>query len=149
MKQLKIYLDMCCYNRPFDEQNKEIIRLETQAKLEIQHRIKQGIYLLVWSYMLDYENKNNPFEQKRNTIESWREIAAEYEEGDDETLAMGKRFMKFGLRHKDSIHLACAVKHNCDYIITTDRKFINKKNQVADIKIVNPVIFLLETEEIQ
>jgi hypothetical protein len=27
---LKIYLDHCCYNRPFDEQDQDVIRLETE-----------------------------------------------------------------------------------------------------------------------
>jgi len=30
-KKLKIYLDNCCYNRPFDEQSQDLIRLETEA----------------------------------------------------------------------------------------------------------------------
>ena len=32
----KIYLDICCYNRPFDDQTQMIVRLETEAKLHIQ-----------------------------------------------------------------------------------------------------------------
>jgi hypothetical protein len=33
MGALKIYLDNCCYNRPFDNQLQMKIRLETEAKL--------------------------------------------------------------------------------------------------------------------
>ena len=32
---MRIYLDNCCYNRPFDEQTQLRIRLETEAKLPI------------------------------------------------------------------------------------------------------------------
>lgn len=53
---MKIYLDNCCYNRPFDDQSQLKIHLETQAKLYIQAKIKEGVYDLVWSYILDYEN---------------------------------------------------------------------------------------------
>ena len=59
---MRIYLDNCCFNRPFDNQNQLKIHLETQAKLYIQAQIKQGIYDLVWSYILEYENQMNPFE---------------------------------------------------------------------------------------
>ena len=31
-----IYLDNCCYNRPYDDQSYMRINLETQAKLHIQ-----------------------------------------------------------------------------------------------------------------
>ena len=30
---LKVYLDNCCYNRPYDDQSQLRISLETQAKL--------------------------------------------------------------------------------------------------------------------
>ena len=65
---MKIYLDNCCYNRPFDDQTQIKIHLETVAKLHIQNQIKRGFYNLVWSYILDYENKNNPYDDKKFQI---------------------------------------------------------------------------------
>lgn len=50
---IKLYLDNFCYNRPFDDQTQMKIHLETQAKLYIQAKIKEGLYTLVWSYILD------------------------------------------------------------------------------------------------
>ena len=50
---MKVYLDNCCYNRPFDDQSQMKISLETQAKLYVQDQIKKGNYDLVWSYVLD------------------------------------------------------------------------------------------------
>jgi len=38
---MKIYLDNCCYNRPFDDQSDIIIRLETEPKLFIQQKVKE------------------------------------------------------------------------------------------------------------
>ena len=60
--KMKVYLDNCCFNRPFDEQIQIRISLETQAKLYVQEEIKKGNIQLVWSYILDYENFFNPFE---------------------------------------------------------------------------------------
>ena len=54
--KLRIYLDMCTFNRPFDDQNQLKIKLETEAKLFIQQGIVDGHYELVWSYILEYEN---------------------------------------------------------------------------------------------
>ncbi|MDR1811691.1 MAG: hypothetical protein LBQ87_02590, partial [Candidatus Fibromonas sp.] len=62
---MKIYLDNCCYNRPFDDQSDIIIRLETEAKLFIQQKVKENALELVWSFILDYENSRNPFEDRR------------------------------------------------------------------------------------
>ena len=36
---MKIYLDNCCFNRPFDEQSWIRIMLETEAKLRIQEEV--------------------------------------------------------------------------------------------------------------
>lgn len=37
---LRIYLDMCCYNRPYDDQSQLKVAMETQSKLYIQSLIK-------------------------------------------------------------------------------------------------------------
>ena len=144
---LKIYLDNCCYNRPFDEQDQNLIILETEAKLAIQSKVKRGEHLLVWSFMLDSENDDNPSEEKREVIKPWKKIANEYCPATPDILENAKEYLKIGLKHKDAIHLACAVKQKCDYLITTDRKFKNKNNLVKEIEIVNPMTFILETEE--
>ena len=53
---MRIYLDNCCFNRPFDDQSQIRIRLESEAKLKIQEEIRSGKIQLIWSYILDYEN---------------------------------------------------------------------------------------------
>ena len=35
MKKVCIYLDNCCFNRPYDDQEQITVRLESEAKLEI------------------------------------------------------------------------------------------------------------------
>ena len=69
---MKIYLDNCCFNRPFDDQSQLRILLESEAKLRIQENIRSGIFELVWSYILDYENSQNPFRERREQIIKWR-----------------------------------------------------------------------------
>lgn len=36
---MRVYFDMCCYNRPYDDQSQIKVSLETQAKLHIQNLI--------------------------------------------------------------------------------------------------------------
>jgi len=63
-----LYLDNCCFNRPFDDQSQIKIFIETQAKLYIQEKILQKKYKLAWSYILEYENHFNPFDYRKNII---------------------------------------------------------------------------------
>ena len=46
---MRIYLDNCSFNRPFDAQSKLKIKPETEAKLYIQSEIINGRFELVWS----------------------------------------------------------------------------------------------------
>ena len=52
---MRIYLDNCCYNRPYDDQSQLTVGLEAQAKLYIQSKIKSGEYELVTSEILCFE----------------------------------------------------------------------------------------------
>jgi hypothetical protein len=36
---MKIYLDNCCFNRPFDDQGQIRIKIETEAKLKFRMTI--------------------------------------------------------------------------------------------------------------
>ena len=46
---MRIYLDNCCYNRPFDNQGDLRVRLETVAKLAVQFMMATGVVEYVWS----------------------------------------------------------------------------------------------------
>ena len=46
---MRIYLDNCCYNRPYDDQEYLSIQLEAQSKIYIQNKICDGIYELATS----------------------------------------------------------------------------------------------------
>ena len=65
---MKIYLDNCCFNRPFDDQLQLRIKLESEAKLKIQNEIKEGGFQLVWSYILQSEKEANPYGERRRAI---------------------------------------------------------------------------------
>ena len=70
---MRVYLDNCCYNRPYDDQTQLRISLESQAKLNIQTRIKNGEIELATSYMTSFENSENPYEMRRSNILDFQE----------------------------------------------------------------------------
>lgn len=148
MNKLKIYMDNCCFNRPFDDQNQHKIYLETEAKLFIQRKILEGDYDLVWSFILDYENSANPDIDIKNTINKWEKISKETILLSDDIVYYSKQLNLLGFGVKDSLHIACAVKANADYFLTVDKSILNKRNLVSNINILNPVEFInLEEEE--
>lgn len=142
---MKIYLDNCCYNRPFDDQTQMKIHLETQAKLYIQAKIKEGAYDLVWSYILDYENGKNPYDEKRLAIAPWKKLASScVSEETENILLFAESLAKKGIKTFDALHIACAVDAHCEYYLTTDKKLLN--TPIPEIRIVNPIVFVNEME---
>jgi hypothetical protein len=139
---MKIYLDNCCFNRPFDDQSQLRILLESEAKLRIQENIRSGTFELVWSYILDYENSQNPFQERREQIIKWRSYSNEDIEESKEILDIATMNMKLGIKKMDSLHLACAIKAKTDYFLTTDDGIINKALHIQDIQIVDPIGFI-------
>jgi len=65
---MKIYLDNCCYNRPYDDQSHLTISIEAQAKMQIQSLVKAQKLQLASSFILDYENSCNPYTDRKSAI---------------------------------------------------------------------------------
>ena len=145
MPKTRVYLDNCAYNRPFDHQNQIKIKLETEAKLFIQQGILNGSYELVWSYILEYENNNNKFYDRRNAIYDWKKIAKVHCTENGKIIEYAEGLKNLNIRTKDALHIACSIYANSDYLITTDKQLFNLK--LDDIRIVSPLVFLHETEE--
>jgi predicted nucleic acid-binding protein len=139
---MRIYLDNCSYNRPFDEQVDIKVRLEAEAKLYIQELVKENRLDLVWSSVNEYENNDNPFDEKRERKWAWKDLAVEQCAMNDTILLKAGELMGRKLRAKDALHIASSIYAKCDYFITTDKKILNKN--IPDIAVVNPVTFVEE-----
>jgi hypothetical protein len=144
---MKIYLDNSCFNRPFDDQMQLRIKLETEAKLDIQERILQKEIDLTWSYILDFENEANPFEQRRIAIRGWKNHASVNTDETQEIIEKAERFYQMEIKSKDSIHLACAISMQCEYFLTTDDKLLKKASGIKEIKATDPISFIKEVTE--
>ena len=140
---MRIYLDNCCYNRPYDDQTQLRISLESQAKLHIQNMVKDGRLELASSYVLNYENSRNRYDVKRTAISRFLEDnvsvyidAARAEQA--ASIACG--IQTTGVKAMDALHTACAIIAHCDYLLTTDDRLL--KYHTDRIRIVDPTEFI-------
>lgn len=150
MERLKIYLDNCCYNRPYDDQSQLKINMETLAKLSIQQDIRDKKIDLVTSYILVAENSANRFDIKRNDIQRFIDTHTHTfvsEASADRVMEIAEKIMDTGVKLMDACHVACAIIAECDYFISTDKRLL--KYQTEDIWVVNPITYILEKEEKQ
>jgi len=140
---LKIYLDNCCYGRPFDDLSQEKIKNEAMAKMYIQSLIKYKSLSLYSSYMLSLEISEIPFESNREHILSFVSDYSEFfigRERENEILPLTNEIMETGVKRKDAVHLACSIIAKCDYFITTDKRVLTHKTD--KLKILNPIEFV-------
>jgi predicted nucleic acid-binding protein len=123
------------------------VRLEASAKLHIQASIRAGEHELVWSYMNEYENNDNPYDDRRASIQVWEQIATECCEPSDKILRLGQDIQQKKIRQKDALNLACAIESGCAYFITTDKLLLKKQMLFDKIIIINPIDFVRKMEE--
>jgi predicted nucleic acid-binding protein len=140
----RIYLDNCCFNRPYDDQTQLRIYLETQAKLYIQTLVYENKIELAWSFMLTFENSRNLFSGKREAIALWENISSSFVEKSEEIRTTAKEITVTGIKEADAIHVACAIAGRCDYFITVDRRLL--KYEDKRITICNPIEFITNIE---
>lgn len=139
----KLYLDMNIYNRPFDDQFQVRVRLEAMAINAILKMVKDGKFNLIWSFMLEYENSLNPYEDIRMEIDMVSALSSEYVDMAKNVLKVAKKFESKGIKSRDAIHLACAVKGKADYFLTCDDRLIKRAEIIkSNIAIMNPIDFV-------
>ena len=136
----RIYLDNCCFNRPYDDQTYFLVQLETEAKLFVQKSILNNKFELVWSYILDYENSANPYNNRKQSISKWKTIAVLDVDPSETILRCAKEIMQKGIKKKDALHIACAIEAKCNYFLTTDKKLI--RTPFDKIIVINSIDFI-------
>ena len=138
---MRVYLDNCCYNRPFDEQAQLRVVLETLAKLNIQQQMRDGVLEYVWSSVLDFEISKSRFLDRSLQIMPWAKGAVINVQIDDSIRFRAKEFEANGLKAMDALHVACAEAAECAWFFTTDRGILKKARNLISMRVANPVEF--------
>lgn len=144
---------MNIYNRCFDDQSQVRIRLETAAIEGIFSFAETGKHTLVWSFVLEYENSLNPYENRQEGVKLLSRLCTDTIVPAPDVIKMARKIIKDSrLKPRDALHLACAETARCDYFVTCDDTLIrtfNRKRSMLGLKIkaVNPVEFIRKEGE--
>ncbi len=129
---MKIYLDLCVYKRPFDYQGQERIALETNMFIYLLERIEAGIYRLVVSDVLVYENSEDPNIERRDRVISYFHLASKFVEVDEASTERAIILEELGFAAIDALHIAVAEKAGVDCFITCDDDIVRVYRSVKD-----------------
>ncbi len=144
---MRVYLDVCCLNRPFDDQSQERIRLESDAVESIFRLIQKGKCLWIASDAVLREINANPDEESRNKVRALLRWA-------DENVALSGAIVKragdliaLGFGAMDALHVAFSESAGCVACLTTDDgllRLAKRLNQELEVRVENPVTWLAE-----
>jgi len=133
---MRVYLDLCVYNRPFDDQHQPRIVIETIEFLFLLSKAIDKEITIFNSFVLEDENNKNPFIDRRDKICDLLKVASEYVSYSEELENRAKEIEKFGIMAMDALHIACAEVAKADFFITCDDLLVRKgKSKKANINV--------------
>jgi len=147
---MKIYLDVCCFNRPFDDQTQDRVHLESEAVLSILNHSQVLNWVLIGSEAVDSEISKIPDDEKKQKVRILARTHNSYVTLNDATEDRASELQTLGFKPFDALHISCAERGEADVLLTTDDNLINKAAQhaaVVKIKVSNPLRWAAEVIE--
>jgi len=146
---MRIYLDVSCLNRPFDDQSQPRIRLESEAVTLILSRFDSGEWEQVSSEMATIEVAAISDEDRR-----WR--VKQLLPGDAATATLSElnftraaEIETMGLKPADAVHVAAAESSIANVFLTCDDRLLRaaaRNAQSIFVRVANPLDWLAEQE---
>lgn len=142
---MRIYFDVSCLNRPFDDQSQPRIRLESEAVIVILEAIDAGRWRHVSSRMAAVEIAAIPDEiRRKRVLQLLPEAINEVTPG---ILRHAETLTAAGLGAADAVHVAAAQALGADVLLTCDDRLIRRCQALGDrltVKVENPIRWIEE-----
>jgi len=137
-----LYLDACCFNRPFDDLSQIRVRLEAEAVEWILEETRSGRFTIVTSDYLSLELIRNPDPAKRAGSLAMTQYAGLHLTTSEAVASRAMEIESTGISGFDALHIAAAEAAGCDYLVTTDDGLLKKSrrhsSQIA-VEVLNPI----------
>jgi predicted nucleic acid-binding protein len=145
---MRIYLDLCTIQRPFDDASQQRIRAEKDALYRILQLIEHGSVELVSSFVLEYESEASTNPRKREFTETVLALAAQRVDPSTTVQHRTTVFALGGLRTWDAAHLAAAVEAGADFFCTCDDRLL-RRAKAEDTGLTRAVSLLELIKEVE
>ncbi len=137
-----LYLDCCCFNRPFDDLSQIRVRLEAEAVEWILEESRTGRFTIVTSDYLIQELLRNPKpDHSANTL-AMTEYAGLHVPLMESVASRASKIESLGVTGFDALHIAAAESAGGDYLVTTDDRLLKKSQRhqsLLMVSLVNPI----------
>lgn len=144
---MRIYLDVSCLNRPFDDQSQPRVRLESEAVAIIFESLEAGKndHLASQMALVEIAAISDPI--RRNRV--LRLLPEAIYKVTPEMLHLAKALADAGLGAADAVHVAAAKALNADVLLTVDDRLIRRCRALADrcpVRVENPIRWIEEID---
>ena len=123
---MRIDFDMCCLQRPIDDQTQLRVRVEAQAVLGILALCEDGRAELIASEALVFRDRGESGRCSPRLRHSVDRMAVQFVQTDASVKSRAQQFMAAGIQPLDALHLASAVEAHADFFCTCDDRFLKK-----------------------
>lgn len=139
---MRLYIDLSCFNRPFDDQLQDRIRLETEALFGILNRIHERKDTLIWSWTLTFEISKHPKPDRRDEIALWEGRAESVVAMSAEVQNRARQFERRAIPALDAEHLASAEAGKAEVFLTCDDVVVRRARRLRlSLRVMNPVAY--------
>lgn len=142
----RIYLDVCCLNRPFDDWSQPRIRLEAEAILAIIDQCQASSWSLISSTALETEISRTPDPTKKQRVLDSLSLANHRVIVTEDILNRAKTLQNLSLKSFDALHIACAEAANADVFLTTDDRLLRKakaSQSILNVLAASPITWFM------
>jgi hypothetical protein len=146
-RESRIYLDVCCLNRPFDDQRQERIHFEAEAVETIMLHAQRGDWRWIGSEAMMYEIANLTDFERRGRLLELLEGVREWVRTEDVQTPRLEALMALGFKPLDALHVASGETAEVEVILTTDDRMLRTAHRWAGelrVRVVNPLRWLEE-----
>ena len=147
---MKIYLDVSCLNRPFDDQNQARIRIETTAVTVVFERIDAGPWQQVSSEMAVIEIDAITDTDRHTRVRMLLPQSESIMKLTDATFQRAAELEGLGFKPADAVHVAAAERAKADVLLSCDDRFCRpakRRRRDLQVNVANPVDWLKEMED--
>jgi hypothetical protein len=149
---MRIYLDVCCLNRPFDDASQPRVAVEAAAVAQIMDLIDSGRMTDYSSEMVEIEIERMPDPDRRRKVSALLPPGERIILLDAPLLDAGDALVARGFALADAVHLAAARRSGVDVFLTVDDKLLKRATRhqkTLALRVTDPVQFLEELQELE
>ena len=149
---MRVYLDVSCLNRPFDEQRQVRIRLEAEAVLAVFQQMESGFWSHVSSEMAEIAIRAMSDDGRRARVALLLPEKSAIVRLAPAIWQRARALVRLGFKAADAVHLAAAELGQAGVFLTCDDRLLRRArrhHRKLQVQVANPLDVMKEIGDVE